>query len=63
MFEKILAPNIQEPFYDGSLERTSSDYDVFHPRDPNKGSSKNHLKILESNIEDHACPSGSMKRI
>ena len=25
---------------DDSLERTSSDYDAFHPRDPNQGSLK-----------------------
>ena len=36
--------------YDGSLERTSSDYDVFQPRDPDKGLSENCLKSFWSPI-------------
>ena len=31
---------------DGSLERASSDYDEFHPRDPNKGHWKSERAFL-----------------
>ena len=36
--------------YNGSLERTSSDYDVFHPRDPNKGHWKSDKVFLSRSI-------------